>query len=702
MGGDDRWIDVIRKQEMAKLESIRNLRLAWTRVLTGQNYSYRNLQRTELEAFAWAEDDNLLQLHNELVNHAFAPSEATKLFIPKQSGLLRPITVLRVRDTIIYQAIANLIAEKVRKRYAEFYFNAVFSSILTAIPNYPHFFRDWKYCRRQINLAMKKAFSEGYVWLGKLDLASFFDIIDHRLLGAILSPLRIDMYTIDLLMNCLTKWSVHPKGYEHGHGVPQGPLASSLMAECVLHTLDKKMTGLKGSIYLRYVDDITVMSTSEREAQMQFARIELICRQLGLIPVIKSQIHKITNLEDLIIDEPSSPVSSSDFPDLLKKLPRKQNDPIRKRFLSCFHRDKIRQEEQLVTKLRFALFRMNPDRRILGKVFLLLTKLPCTYEALNYYLRRFGRDKDIGLHLIKYLESKPLYAIVLANCIETLYFCCVQGQYNKLRIISIGALSRKNRSILRCSAVKVLGIRRNHLKPLQVILSRNTDVYLGEQLLVSLCDVLSPRDKETLLNKYIRSSTPELAMTAAYLLTRENQRLLRGRTTINAWATPILARFGLVRKKVLGDRIGDILKKRYAIRLPSSVSFRKILRVPQYKQALLHLNQAEGAFNTNRAFWVTQMDNFNQIVLYAIFNRELGKAIQYPDVFKYIDLRKLRRTFPNLAKFFKECHKMRCSSFISHAYSKDRARFTTDLKVRGRNKLRRNLKIAYQELVDKV
>lgn len=686
---------------MAKLKYLENLRLAWYRILTGQTYFYRNFQRIELEAFAWALDDNLLQLRNELTSHAFEPSESTKIFLPKQSGLLRPITILRVRDAIIYQAIANIISEKARNRLAKSYFKTVFSSILSSKLNYRHFFRDWKYGRRKLSSARKEAFNDGYVWIGNLDLASFFDVIDHKLLAKVLSStFNVDMDSIELLVKCLPKWTIHPKGYEHGHGVPQGPLASSLMAECLLHKIDEKMSSLKNSVYLRYVDDITIMATSERAARILFARLDVRYRSLGLVPVIKTQIYKASNIEDLMIDEPSPPTAITDFTELGKKLPRKKNDPIRKEFLSCFQGNKLKEREQLVTRLKFALFRMNADRRMLNKVFLLFTKLPCIYEAINFYLRKFGRDKEIGSRLITYIESKPLYDIVLANCIETLYFTCVKGQYNKLRAFAIRSLSSANRTIKRCTGVKILGLRRCQATCLCNMLSADIDVYLAEQLLVTLCDMLPTSKKEVLLNGHIRSTIPELALTSAYLLTRDSLKLSRRKPSIAPWATPILARFGFIKKKVIGDRIGEIIKKRYAVKLSPPFNFRKIFRVAEYKQALIILNSAEGSYDVRRVFWLVQMDCFNQLVLYRIFNKKLGMAISYVDVFGSLSSKKLKSNFPNLAKSFEDCHKRRSSSFVTHVYSKEKNRFTTDLKVKDRGKVRGNLKIAYQELVD--
>ncbi|MFC1913375.1 hypothetical protein ACFLX7_04210 [Chloroflexota bacterium] len=91
---------------MGKLESIINLRLALNRILSGQNYGYRNLRDSGLDAFAWASEDNLVQLRKE-IPHTFIPSESTKVLLPKLSGLVRPITPLRFRDEVVYQAIGG-------------------------------------------------------------------------------------------------------------------------------------------------------------------------------------------------------------------------------------------------------------------------------------------------------------------------------------------------------------------------------------------------------------------------------------------------------------------------------------------------------------------------------------------------------------------------------------------------------------------
>jgi len=683
---------------MAGFDSLQNIRLAWIRTLSGENADYRNLQRIEIDSFGWAEDDNLLQLQKELKENAFSPSQATKMYLPKPSGLLRPITLLRVRDTIVYQAIGNVIGEKARKYLSRYYFNTVFSNILTST-GYPYFYRQWRFGRRKLDLARKEAFSQGYVWLGELDLASFYDVIDHDLLRGIIAEFYDNDEVLQLLFSCLSQWTIHPGGLRHSHGIPQGPLPSSFIAECVLHSLDRRMTKLRNAVYLRYVDDITVMSTNEKDARKQFARIEVLCRELGLVPQVKRPIQELNEIEDLMFPEPS-PIQTSPFSPL--SVSKKESDAARKTFLSCFRRGALnRKEEQVVSKLNYSLFRMSPDRRILSKVLNLLKAMPSVTNAINYYLRKFGKDRHICSCLFDYLESNPIYDFVSANCLETIYLGCVKGQFDSLSNSCRKFLSEKYHTVLKSTAAKILGLRKVHTNQLKKMVTRSNDVYLTEHLLYALSNALPDTSKEALLNTFIRIQDPDVAMTSAYLLTSNILKLSGDVADINPWATPILASKGLTKKRMMGDKVGEILRKRYGVTLPTGFSFRKVLNRGQYKQALLHLNMAEGGFATNRSLWATQMDNFNQIILFVIY-RKLGTNVTWDNVFGSLASRKLRHQFPNVAAVFKRCHEARLLNPVPHAYSRLLGTFSRDIKPRERDNLCKELKIAYQEFINKI
>jgi retron-type reverse transcriptase len=86
----------------------------------------------ETDAFGWAQKENLRTLGKNLREGSYQPSLSTKMFIPKSSGLLRPITILRVKDDIVYQAIADILSEKAKPKLSKYYMKTVFSNIVNA------------------------------------------------------------------------------------------------------------------------------------------------------------------------------------------------------------------------------------------------------------------------------------------------------------------------------------------------------------------------------------------------------------------------------------------------------------------------------------------------------------------------------------------------------------------------------------------
>jgi retron-type reverse transcriptase len=683
--------------KMAGCKSLNNIRLAWVRTLSGENTDYRNLQRIEIDSFGWAEDDNLIHLQREFSQNTFSPSAATKIYVPKPSGLLRPITVLRIRDTIIYQAIANVMAEKARRRLSKYCYRSVFSNVLMS-KGYPYFYRQWKYGRRKLDSARKQAFNQGLKWIGELDLASFYDVIDHKLLRSVIDEFYGDDEVLEVLFSCLSEWTAHPKGLKHSHGIPQGPLPSSFMAECVLHLLDRRMTKLSDSVYFRYVDDITVMSRNEKDATQLLARIELCCRELGLVPQLKRPIHKPTDIEDLMFPEPS-PMQTIPYP---AKVSRKQNDLSRKIFLSCFENNRLNKaDEQLTTKLNYSLFRMNPDRRILKRVLGLLYTLPSIAEAVNFYLRKYRADSYICNYLFDYIDSEPIYDFTTAQCLVTIYEGCIEGYFSKLSELCRSFLSKKYNPILRSTAAKIIGSRQIYTKISLRMLDNEDDLYMKEHLLFALCNSLDDLSKGNLLNRFIRSSDPHLALTSAYLLTSNNMRLEGLVSNVHHWATPILVNRGLTKRRISGDRVGEILRHRYRLNLPAGFSFRRVFNRSQYKQALRQLNMAEGGFATNRSLWVTQMDNFDQIILIVLY-KELGIPVPGGDEFGSLSSRTLKNRFPSVAAAFQKCHELRSSNPVPHAYSRLLGTYSRDIKPRERDDLTADLRSAYQELINKV
>ena len=87
-----------------------NFELSFTRVIRGQNREYKLFYRHLFPAFNLALADYCRDIIDDIRRHTYMPEKGTLVFQPKQSGILRPLRLLSLRDLIVYQAIANVIA----------------------------------------------------------------------------------------------------------------------------------------------------------------------------------------------------------------------------------------------------------------------------------------------------------------------------------------------------------------------------------------------------------------------------------------------------------------------------------------------------------------------------------------------------------------------------------------------------------------
>jgi|SRR3990172_2963353 len=99
-----------------KLISKKNLLLAWRRITSSRDARYKAFFRHILEAYELSFDKNIDDLRRRLKNGEYAAQTPVRFYIPKPSGLQRPLTLLAIEDQIVWQALANLFAEKVREK----------------------------------------------------------------------------------------------------------------------------------------------------------------------------------------------------------------------------------------------------------------------------------------------------------------------------------------------------------------------------------------------------------------------------------------------------------------------------------------------------------------------------------------------------------------------------------------------------------
>lgn len=247
---------------LAALASLPNLKLAWRRVTTGGNHPYKRFFRHLYDAYELALEENLRELQIRVRSRAWKPHSPDRMYMPKASGLQRPLTLLHIEDQIVLQALANIVARKVADKRKRFIFKSVFSNILES-PKSIFFLRDWHRTYSVFSSRIEKQYKSGLLWVADFDLAAFYETISHDLLLRTAFPRLKESDETAWVYQCLSTWTSQRAKNAKGHGLPQGPIASDFLAEVFMLPIDRAMTGIGG--YVRYVDDVRLFASTEAE-----------------------------------------------------------------------------------------------------------------------------------------------------------------------------------------------------------------------------------------------------------------------------------------------------------------------------------------------------------------------------------------------------------------------------------------------------
>ncbi|HQE34732.1 MAG TPA: reverse transcriptase domain-containing protein, partial [Flavobacterium alvei] len=108
---------------------------------------------------------------------------------------------------------------------------------------------------------------EGYRWLVDIDLALYFDTVNHdKLIGLIHKEVK-DIRVISLIRKYLNAGAiVNGVVTSTELGVPQGGNLSPLLSNIMLNELDKELTK-RGLRFVRYADDCNIYVKSKRAAE---------------------------------------------------------------------------------------------------------------------------------------------------------------------------------------------------------------------------------------------------------------------------------------------------------------------------------------------------------------------------------------------------------------------------------------------------
>lgn len=690
--------------KITELSSMPNLRLAWRRITTGGNHQYKRFFRNLYYAYEIALENNLKNLQERLRGGVFEASTPERIYLPKSSGLHRPLALLRIEDQIVLQAFANLAAKKLHKRRAPLQFRIVFSNLLQT-SNSIFFFRQWQQTYGAFQRTIRKHYNSGLRWVADFDLAAFYDTISHGLLLKTIYP-RMCGDDINWFISCLQTWSSMKPSSEHGHGIPQGPLASDFLAECYLLPLDEAMKGHKG--YTRYVDDVRLFGKSENEVRKRIIELEQHCRERGLIPQAgKFTVKYAINADDALGKLPSftDPQREAGMEELPRSLARTW-------FYSALDGKPYKVKDK--TRLRYALFRAQPDSKILRRVLHLIVHHPEHADVFFTFINRFGYRKPVERLSLAIVQRNP-YPYIRGEAWHVL--ARYRLQQGKLQPLTIAQLTRKAMQISKsyggdfmekwgalhflCASEKINGNRYSRFLMYQ------------SGLLQSLLSPVLPSSAfkvDGVAKFFLRRSSLEPGLSICSSLHEKNV----GPTHFGIQTRDLpsqvqntLSELGIISGHCIQvDPIAEILERRYGLAQGKSW---KVLLGTDYIHALGLLKQAEAAFYAGVSFWLACQNSFNHAIFVALQRllndrgfpgactliRRDGQLVDFGVMLDASG--PFSRQYPNIGSCFRDMNARRNSLPVSHPYEKRTGIQTKHLKAQERNRFVHHLMTALQE-----